>query len=122
MLGSSQQGCKGDLGVSVRKVASSQHKPARIWSVCVQETSQCKTWSGQGGAAEGSLQSAADVEVSTSKDADSKEEMVSIQEVNVPRSKGNEFVLRHITKFQDIVRDLNSPALAGPRTAGVAAY
>ena len=68
------------------------------------------------------MQSAADVDVSTSQDADSKEEMIIIQEVNVPRSKGNEFVLRHITKFQDIVRDLNSPALAGPRSAGVAAY
>ena len=68
------------------------------------------------------MQSAADVDVSTSQDTDSKEEMIIIQEVNVPRSKGNEFVLRHISKFQDIVRDLNSPVLAGPRSAGVAAY
>lgn len=86
-------------------------------------TSQCKTWSGQGDAAAGSMQSAADVEVSVSKDADSGAELISVEEVNAPRSKGNEFILRHITKFQEIVRDLNSPALTGTaRTAGVAAY
>jgi len=63
------------------------------------------------------------VEVSVSKDADSGAELISVEEVNAPRSKGNEFILRHITKFQEIVRDLNSPALAGTaRTAGVAAY
>ena len=67
------------------------------------------------------MQSAADVEVSVSKDADSGAELISVEEVNAPRSKGNEFILRHITKFQEIV--LNSPALAGTaRTAGVAAY
>ena len=91
-------------------------------SLCLQDSSQCKTWSGQGGGAEGSMQSATDVDVSTTKDADSNEEMINVQEVSVPRSKGNEFVLRHITKFQEIVKDLNSPALAGARTAGVAAY
>ena len=68
------------------------------------------------------MQSAADVDVKSSKEGDSSEEMISVQEVNVPRSKGNEFVLRHIPKFQEIVRDLNSPALAGPRSAGVTAY
>ena len=69
------------------------------------------------------MQSAADVVVSVSKDPSSNAELISVEEVNTPRSKSNEFILRHITKFQEIVRDLNSPALAGSsRTAGVAAY
>ena len=69
------------------------------------------------------MQAAADVEVKIETDPETKAEMISIEEVNAPRSKGNEFILRHITKFQEIVRDLNSPALAGTaRTAGVAAY
>lgn len=90
--------------------------------VCLQRTSQCKTWNGQGDAAAGSMQSAADVVVSTTKD-DSSAELISVEEVNAPRSKSNEFILRHITKFQEIVRDLNSPVLASSsRTAGVAAY
>ena len=90
--------------------------------VCVQRTSQCKTWNGQGDAAAGSMQSAADVVVSTTKDS-SNAELISVEDVNAPRSKSNEFILRHITKFQEIVRDLNSPVLASSsRTAGVAAY
>ena len=69
------------------------------------------------------MQSAADVIVSTTKDGSSSADLISVEEVNAPRSKGNEFILRHITKFQEIVRDLNSPALASStRTAGVAAY
>ena len=87
----------------------------------VQSTSQCKTWNGQGDASAGTMQPAADVEVSISKESDSGAELISIEEVNAPRSKGNEFILRHITKFQEIVRDLNSPAL-GANSAGVAAY
>lgn len=91
--------------------------------VILQGTSQCKTWNGQGDATAGTMQSAADVEVSFSTDSESTAELISVEEVNAPRSKGNEFILRHITKFQEIVRDLNSPALAGTaRTAGVAAY
>lgn len=90
--------------------------------VYLQRTSQCKTWNGQGDAAAGSMQSAADVVVSTTKDS-SNAELISVEEVNAPRSKSNEFILRHITKFQEIVRDLNSPVLtSSSRTAGVAAY
>lgn len=91
--------------------------------MCLQRTSQCKTWNGQGDAAAGAMQSAADVVVSTTKDSNSNAELISVEEVNAPRSKSNEFILRHITKFQEIVRDLNSPALtSSSRTAGVAAY
>ena len=69
------------------------------------------------------MQSAADVVVSTTKDSSSNAELISVEEVNAPRSKSNEFILRHITKFQEIVRDLNNPVLtSSSRTAGVAAY
>ena len=77
-----------------------------LWAV--QASSSCKTWSGQGDAAEGTMQPAIDVDFFIDTDPETAVEMVTISDVKPVRRHG-EFLARHISKFEDIIKDLNAP-------------
>ncbi|CAL5229382.1 g12696 [Coccomyxa viridis] len=81
-------------------------------------TGYCTTWSGEGDAASGSRQVATEIDFHTDIDEDGVE-LVTVKEVEQVRRQG-EFLGRHITKFKEIVRDLNMPPPT-PAEGGVAA-
>lgn len=60
------------------------------------------------------MQPAIDVDFFIDTDPESSVEMVTISDVKPVRRHG-EFLARHISKFEDIIRDLNAPA---PAAAG----
>ncbi|KAK9824526.1 hypothetical protein WJX72_011098 [[Myrmecia] bisecta] len=69
----------------------------------------CKTWSGTGDATEGTVHAAADVDFYIDIN-EAGTELVHVSDTKVVRRQG-EFLARHISKFADIVRDLNTPEL-----------
>eukprot|EP00884_Botryococcus_braunii_P016905 jgi/Botrbrau1/3899/Bobra.0183s0120.1 len=84
--------------------------------VLLKSTGYCKTWNGEGTCVEGTLEAASDIDFYVDIDPETGFEVVHVADVKMARQQGA-FLARHITKFDEIVRDLKSTLPAATTAA-----
>ncbi len=96
--------------ISVKKLASLidlDEATLRGQLSLLKKTAACVTWTG-GDLSSGTPQPCGDLDFSLEKDPATGDDMVVVVEPKVQRRNVGEFLVRHITKFEEIVRDLEA--------------